>query len=295
LFRCASRLETGRSLRQLRRRDAGPCRGAPRPPAQIRRRVSRARLPRSKREEPQKSRLTAGLGWADGPHAACRARECGQSGALARALPVGACRRAVLDRAEPVGRRPSRARAPGVERSLARRRDRDVRRPFQTARARRRRAPPRRDRRAARPDRPARARRSAPKRLDAVGALRRLRRRAFVRPRRARGRARRPGRARGRSRGALRRVPRGARSPPALEHLERSLFSDERDPDERGVALDGALRFFEGAGRRGVLERVAEELLALIRSGTPPEEIALVCPRVERYRAPLETALGSLG
>src|SRR5881392_1395420 len=89
--------------------------------------------------------------------------------------------------------------------------------------------------------------------------------------------------------------PRPEVRPPALAHLERALFSDERDPDERGVALDGALRFFEGAGRRGVLERVAEELLALIRSGTPPEEIALVCPRVERYRAPLETALGSLG
>src|SRR5437762_2638071 len=82
--------------------------------------------------------------------------------------------------------------------------------------------------------------------------------------------------------------PRPEVRPPALAHLERSLFSDERDPDERGVALDGALRFFEGAGRRGVLERVAEELLALIRSGTPPEEIALVCPRVERYRPPLE-------
>src|SRR5213080_2057200 len=89
--------------------------------------------------------------------------------------------------------------------------------------------------------------------------------------------------------------PRPEVRPPALAHLERSLFSDERDPGSRGVALDGALRFFEGAGRRGVLERVAEELLALIRSGTPPEEIALVCPRVERYRAPLETALGSLG
>src|SRR5205814_4909013 len=59
--------------------------------------------------------------------------------------------------------------------------------------------------------------------------------------------------------------------------------------------IDGALRFFEGAGRRGTLERVAEELLVLIRAGTRPEEIALICARVERYRAPLETALGSLG
>ena len=61
------------------------------------------------------------------------------------------------------------------------------------------------------------------------------------------------------------------------------------------VEIDGALRFFEGAGRRGTLECVAEELLALIRGGTRPEEIALVCPRVEPYRASLETALGSLG
>jgi ATP-dependent helicase/DNAse subunit B len=89
--------------------------------------------------------------------------------------------------------------------------------------------------------------------------------------------------------------PRPEVRPPALAHLERSLFSDERDPRARGVPVDGSLRFFEGAGRRGTLERVAEELLALIRGGTPAEEIALVCPRVERYRAPLETALGSLG
>src|SRR5207253_6370705 len=81
--------------------------------------------------------------------------------------------------------------------------------------------------------------------------------------------------------------------PPALAHLERALFSATTgaEPPE----IDGKLRFFEGAGRRGTLGRVAEELLALIRAGTPPEKIALVCPRVERYRAPLETALGSLG
>src|SRR5438067_1826725 len=80
--------------------------------------------------------------------------------------------------------------------------------------------------------------------------------------------------------------------PPPLAHLERTLFAATAaaPPD-----LDGAIRFFEGAGRRGTLELVAEELLRLIRGGTRPEEIALVCPRVESYRAPLETALGSLG
>src|SRR6266513_2621668 len=88
--------------------------------------------------------------------------------------------------------------------------------------------------------------------------------------------------------------PRPEARPPALAHLERALFADaERKPLTHD--LDGAVRFFEGAGRRGTLERVAEELLTLIRGGTRPEEIALVCPRVERYRAPLETALGSLG
>jgi ATP-dependent helicase/DNAse subunit B len=84
--------------------------------------------------------------------------------------------------------------------------------------------------------------------------------------------------------------------PAALAHLERSLFSSARDPrDPRTHSVDGAIRFFEGAGRRGTLELVADELLRLIRSGTRPEEVALVCPRVEGYRAPLETALGSLG
>src|SRR2546421_1297282 len=85
--------------------------------------------------------------------------------------------------------------------------------------------------------------------------------------------------------------PRPEVRPPALAHLERGLFSGMTS---EAPQVDGALRFFEGAGRRGTLERVAEELLGLIRGGTPPEEIALVCPRVERYRAALETALGSL-
>ncbi|HEX6490243.1 MAG TPA: PD-(D/E)XK nuclease family protein [Gaiellaceae bacterium] len=86
--------------------------------------------------------------------------------------------------------------------------------------------------------------------------------------------------------------PRPEERPPALAHLERSLFS-ESEPD--APELKGTIRFLEGAGRRGTLELVADELLALIRSGSPPDQIALVCPRVERYRAPLETALGSLG
>jgi ATP-dependent helicase/DNAse subunit B len=79
---------------------------------------------------------------------------------------------------------------------------------------------------------------------------------------------------------------------PALAHLERALFSDDvHEP----VPIEGAVRFFEGAGARGALELVGEELLALLRAGTSAERIGIVCPSVERLRAPLETALGTLG
>ena len=79
---------------------------------------------------------------------------------------------------------------------------------------------------------------------------------------------------------------------PALAHLERALFDESPPP---APELDAAVRFFEGAGVRGTLELVGDELLHLIRSGTPPEQIALVAPSLETWRAPLETVLGSLG
>jgi ATP-dependent helicase/DNAse subunit B len=84
----------------------------------------------------------------------------------------------------------------------------------------------------------------------------------------------------------------GQVAPLALAHLERTLFNDEDAPT---VPIDGAVRFFEGAGARGALELVGEELLSLLRTGTPAERVGLVCPSVERIRAPLETALGTLG
>jgi ATP-dependent helicase/DNAse subunit B len=81
-------------------------------------------------------------------------------------------------------------------------------------------------------------------------------------------------------------------APPALAHLERALFSDEP-----GTAppLDGVIRFFEGAGSRGTLELVAEEVLALSRGGMAPEQIGIVVPGYERIRGALETVLGSFG
>jgi hypothetical protein len=36
-------------------------------------------------------------------------------------------------------------------------------------------------------------------------------------------------------------------------------------------------------------------VLGLIRSGTAPEQILVVCPSLDRVRAPLETAFGALG
>ncbi len=81
-------------------------------------------------------------------------------------------------------------------------------------------------------------------------------------------------------------------APPALAHLERGLFADERGGPP---ALDGVIRFFEGAGSRGTLELVGEEVLALARGGMPPERIGLVVPGYERIRGALETVLGSFG
>jgi ATP-dependent helicase/DNAse subunit B len=81
-------------------------------------------------------------------------------------------------------------------------------------------------------------------------------------------------------------------APPALAHLERALFSDA--PGE-APPLEGVIRFFEGAGGRGTLELVGEEVLTLARGGMPPEHIGLVVPGYDRIRGALETVLGSFG
>ena len=79
--------------------------------------------------------------------------------------------------------------------------------------------------------------------------------------------------------------------PGSLAHLERELFADT--PTK--AHLDGSVRFLEGAGVRGTLELVAEEIVGCVRAGTAPHEIAVVCPSVESIRVPLETAFASLG
>ena len=79
---------------------------------------------------------------------------------------------------------------------------------------------------------------------------------------------------------------------PALAHLERALFADAPPP---AVDIGGAIRFLEGAGTRGALELAADEILDLLRSGLAAETIAVVCPSVDRFAGPLETAFGSAG
>jgi ATP-dependent helicase/DNAse subunit B len=79
----------------------------------------------------------------------------------------------------------------------------------------------------------------------------------------------------------------------ALVHLERHLFGTAAAAEP--PPLEGAIRFLEGAGARGSLELVGEEILSLLRNGARPEDIAVVVPTLEPWRAPLETAFGTLG
>ena len=79
--------------------------------------------------------------------------------------------------------------------------------------------------------------------------------------------------------------------PAALAHLERHLFDDEAPQ----AALDGSIRFLEGAGRRATFEIVAESILQLAADGVALEAIGVVCPSLERARASLETAFAALG
>lgn len=95
------------------------------------------------------------------------------------------------------------------------------------------------------------------------------------------------------SRAATLELPPGAHAflPPSLAHLERHLFTDE--PPEG--PSDVSIRFLEGAGSRATLELVAREILELVAAGTVPEQIAVVCPSLDRFRAPVESAFGALG
>ena len=79
---------------------------------------------------------------------------------------------------------------------------------------------------------------------------------------------------------------------PAIAYLERSLFDE---PPGGPPPIAGAIGFFEGAGVRGALELVGDEILELVRGGFAPEAIGVICPSLGRWRAPLETVFGTLG
>jgi ATP-dependent helicase/DNAse subunit B len=79
---------------------------------------------------------------------------------------------------------------------------------------------------------------------------------------------------------------------PALAYLERSLFDQ---PWADAPPLEGSIRFFEGAGVRGALELVGEEILELVNAGVAPDAIGVVCSSAERVRGAVETAFSSLG
>jgi len=80
--------------------------------------------------------------------------------------------------------------------------------------------------------------------------------------------------------------------PKPLGHLERQLFVDVPSPPP---ALDGSVRFLEGAGARGAVELVAHDLLDLIGRGAPPERIGVICDSTDRWRAVIDAVLGPSG
>ena len=92
--------------------------------------------------------------------------------------------------------------------------------------------------------------------------------------------------------GSIEELPAGEEArEPVLAHVERSLFGEPAP----APPLDGSLRFLEGAGLRGTLELVAEEVLELLRRGTSAEQVAIVCPSLDRWRAALDTAFATYG
>jgi ATP-dependent helicase/nuclease subunit B len=79
---------------------------------------------------------------------------------------------------------------------------------------------------------------------------------------------------------------------PALAFIERRLF----EPTDAGAPpIGGAVRFLEASGARATFELVAEEALTLLRAGIEAEEIAVICPSLERRRSSLETAFSTFG
>ena len=80
---------------------------------------------------------------------------------------------------------------------------------------------------------------------------------------------------------------------PPLVYLERALFTDSGPSSP--PPLGGSLRFLEAAGGRAATELVAAEVVALLRAGTPAEQVGIVCDSVDRWRSLLDAVLPGVG
>jgi ATP-dependent helicase/DNAse subunit B len=77
----------------------------------------------------------------------------------------------------------------------------------------------------------------------------------------------------------------------ALHHLERSLFADSARKRKHG----GAVRLLAAGGERAEVELVAAEVLALLRAGTQPGDVAVVYRDPSGYASVVEQVFGAYG
>jgi ATP-dependent helicase/DNAse subunit B len=81
-------------------------------------------------------------------------------------------------------------------------------------------------------------------------------------------------------------------SRPALHHLERNLF----EPPGAGRApADGAVRLLAAGGERGEVELIAAEVLALLRDGVAPGDVAVVFRDPAAYGSVVEQVFDAYG
>lgn len=76
-----------------------------------------------------------------------------------------------------------------------------------------------------------------------------------------------------------------------LSHVERNLYADE----PARVGAGHALRRLRAAGRRAEVEQVAAEVLALLRGGTRPGQVAVVFRSPTDYGSLVEQVFGAYG
>ncbi|HZK49038.1 MAG TPA: hypothetical protein VFD74_05495, partial [Thermoleophilia bacterium] len=91
---------------------------------------------------------------------------------------------------------------------------------------------------------------------------------------------------------------------PAIAHLERSFLAPDPGPlpaaeadlriQERGRQHEG-VRFLLSAGRRSEVESVAAEIVALLREGTKPDDIAVLVREIGPWQRTVREVFGRFG